>query len=205
MKIIQTEYMHSLYAKGNDSFIDMQTIHNNNNRGTIPFDLTYRVDILYPNVEVDGPNKEYLRLISEDYAGMVSEMTALNQYDYQKLILDNPTYREVSEALEAISHVERLHLDLMGELVILLGGDSRFWSMRKGTPQYWSPQYVNYTKSPRDILLENIKGEEKAIKQYQSHISRIKDPQVTALLKRIVLDEQLHLEIFKDLYTRYFG
>ncbi|MGL4738015.1 MAG: ferritin-like domain-containing protein [Cellulosilyticaceae bacterium] len=204
MKIVQTEYMHSLYAKGNDSFIDMQAIQNNT-RGGVPFDLIYRVDLPYPNVEVSGTHKEYLGLVSEDYAGVISEMTSLSQYDYQKLVLDNPTYKEISEALDAISSVERLHLDLMGELVILLGGDSRYWSIRKGTPQYWSPQYVNYTKSPRDILLENIKGEELAIKQYQSHIVKIRDPQVVALLRRIVLDEQLHLEIFKDLYTRYFG
>lgn len=204
MKRVQTEYMHSLYAKGNDTFIDMQTIFSDTRSG-MPLNLSYRVDLPYPNVEVDQPNRDYLRLISEDYAGVISEMTSVNQYDYQKLVLDNPNYREMSEAIEAVGKVEKLHLDLLGELVILLGGDSRYWSMKKSTPQYWSPQYVNYTKSPRDILLENIKGEELAIKQYQAHMAKIKDPQVVAVLKRIVLDEQLHLEIFKDLYTRYFG
>lgn len=204
MKTIQTQYMHSFYAKGNEEFIDseeMTQAHKQKGHSN----ETYKVALPYPEVGVSETNDQYLRLILEDYAGVSSEMTAVNQYDYQRLILDYPTCKEISEAIEEISKVEKLHLEMLGEIVILLGGDSRYWSIQKGNPTYWSPQYISYNKSPRDILLENIRAEEKAIKQYSQHIEKIKDREILQVLKRIVLDEQLHLEIFKDLYTRYFG
>ncbi|MGL4346419.1 MAG: ferritin-like domain-containing protein [Cellulosilyticaceae bacterium] len=208
MQKIQTQYMHSLYAKGNEEFINVSDLYMDESpvgvtkvQGT----QTYGAELPYPEIGVEEPNKAYLKLILDDYAGVNSEMTAINQYEYQRLVLDNPQFREIYETVDAISKVEKRHLEILGEMIILLGGDSRYWSIRKGTPTYWTPQYISYMRSPRDILVQNIRSEEMTIKQYEQHIAYIKDPQIVELLRRIVIDEKLHLEIYKDLYTRYYG
>lgn len=214
MKTVQTQYMHSLYAKGNEEFIKITSEENLESRkqaiGCQKAKVSvmkrhYEVDLPYPEVEVEYPSKEYLKLILEDYAGNSSEMTAINQYDYQQLILDNPKYEEIAEILEEISKVEGTHRELLGEMIIGLGGDPRYWSIKQGMTVYWSPQYVDYTKDPKQMLQNNIRSEEMAIRQYNQHISMIGDPHIKAVLRRIVLDEKLHVEIFKDLYTQYFG
>lgn len=48
-----------------------------------------------------------------------------------------------------------------------------------------------------------IAGENAAIKKYQYQASYIKDPNITALLERIILDEQLHVQIFEKMAREY--
>ena len=52
-------------------------------------------------------------------------------------------------------------------------------------------------------LLDFIAAEKAAIRKYQSQIACIEDPDIVAILKRILLDEELHVEIFTGLYETY--
>ena len=49
------------------------------------------------------------------------------------------------------------------------------------------------------MLILNMEAEQKAILQYNSLIHVIEEEDVKTILKRIVLDERLHLEIFEKL------
>lgn len=63
--------------------------------------------------------------------------------------------------------------------------------------------FVNFTIYIREMLLEDIKAETKAIENYKYHISIINDKYIVELLNRIILDEELHLRLFKELYEKY--
>jgi bacterioferritin len=48
----------------------------------------YASPLPYPEIKVMEPNKYYATLLLEDYAGMISELTAVNQYSYHSFMLN---------------------------------------------------------------------------------------------------------------------
>lgn len=52
------------------------------------------------------------------------------------------------------------------------------------------------------MLLEDIKNEEEAIRQYRKTANLIDDENIIAILNRIILDEELHIKILTNLYER---
>ena len=52
---------------------------------------------------------------------------------------------------------------------------------------------------PKKYLQQNIVGEETAILNYERTVLNLKTESVKLLLERIILDEELHIKIFKEL------
>ena len=48
-----------------------------------------------------------------------------------------------------------------------------------------------------------IQMTKEAIKQYKETISKISDENINDILKRIILDEEIHIQLFLDLYKKY--
>lgn len=67
----------------------------------------------------------------------------------------------------------------------------------------WAPGYNQYPVHFPEMMRGVIAGENAAIKKYQYQASYIKDPNITALLERIILDEQLHVQIFEKMAREY--
>lgn len=153
----------------------------------------------YPRPQVMSKNKDYARLLLEDYAGKISEETAIHLYLYQHLIL-NHSYPEISKILKSIAETEMKHLELLGETITLLGTKPIFGTIKLNNDiEYWDSDNVNYNINLRDILEINIASEMEAIKNYQRNLEVIKDPYIQKLIKRIIEDEELHIAIFKDI------
>ena len=76
------------------------------------------VDLPYPPIQVEGQNLAYANLISMDYCGSVSEMTALTQYinNENRLSCNNCS---VAKTLLGIAMSEMIHLQKLGELILL--------------------------------------------------------------------------------------
>ena len=68
---------------------------------------------------------------------------------------------------------------------------------------WWTPAYNTYHCELKLMLLEAIKGEKAAIRQYQRQAGCIQDTCICDILNRIILDEEKHVEILTDLYERY--
>jgi bacterioferritin len=160
--------------------------------------LKYKVDLPYPEVKVEKPNIEYAKILSNDYAGKVSEETAINLYSFQHFALDDEYYTKI---LKNISIVEMKHLELLGETIKLLGLEPVFMSYNKEKNGLvpWKSSYIDYKTNLEDVLKIDIEAEEKAIENYRKSISLINDKYIKKLLERIIMDEELHLNIFKDL------
>lgn len=158
-----------------------------------------RLDIPYPEIKIERQNTKYAQLLMEDYAGVISEMTAINLYTYQN-ILNKKNYSELSEMLHDISITEMRHLQILGELINLLGLYPTFQSVNNGLLCSWDSSYINYNTDIKEMLLIDIKSEEEAIAQYRLHQSIIDDKYIKEIIERIILDEQQHIKCFKMVY-----
>lgn len=158
----------------------------------------------YPIPQVEQPNLEYAYLLEQDYAGPVSEDTAIHLYLYQHMV-DEGLFPEFSEALHDIMITEMYHLELLGETIRLLGKEPRYQTTDPitGSPKYWNASYVNYTTQLKEMLTTDIISEETAIRNYEAHREIIHDKYIKELLTRIIQDEQEHLTIFKKFYQTY--
>ena len=154
----------------------------------------YHAALPYPEVQVESENIRYVQLLQDDYSGLTSEFTAISQYTYHQLILEN-TNNEIAAIFKGIALVETKHLELLGRAIIKLGGNPVFRSTYSNTGRYWYGSYVNYSNTIKKILHDNINAERVSISTYYKHIEVIHDSYIQELLKRIVMDEELHLAI----------
>lgn len=174
----------------------------------------YESPLPFPPIKVSAPNKYYAEILMEDYAGVVSEFTAISQYSYHHFV--SFANEAVAEMLENIAIVEMRHLEILAELIIKLGGVPAFRSgdiVRKASspffpgaryhPRWWNGSFVEYGRSLRSRLRLDLKSELAAIEAYQNHIKMIDDDFVNAVLERIILDEQVHVDLFKAAIEKY--
>ena len=154
----------------------------------------YKSNLPYPEIKVEKENIEYAKLLLYPYAGIVSEDTATHLYMYQSFILD----KKISDTLKNIAIVEMHHLELLAKTINLLGLKPEY----KANDIPWTTNYVNYNNNLKDILKINIESETLAIKNYNNLIEVIDDKYIKELLKRIIIDEEIHLKIFKELLNQ---
>lgn len=149
----------------------------------------------YPEIQVQGKNPYYARLLMQDYAGPAGEMTAANQYIYHHTMAEDAP--EAAAALESISIVEMMHMEKLAKAIRLLGLDPYI----KEGPEApaWSSDSIQYGLTLAERLHLDLAGEYAAIYNYEKHIRMIDDPHLKALLRRIVQDETLHAERFRQL------
>ncbi len=147
----------------------------------------------YPSVQVREKNQSYANLLSVDYCGSVSEMSAITQYinNENRLSCDKcPTAKIVL----GIAMAEMIHLQKLGELIFLLGGNIVYTAKyQNGKERMWTPQYLSISENVREMILMDIKSEKEAINQYKMHMKMIKDDCVNAVLARIIKDEEYHI------------
>lgn len=163
--------------------------------------LKYESDAPYPKPQVENKNIHYAELLLQDYAGAVSEQTAVHLYIYQSMI-GTPLIPNFNHILERIAITEMKHFKLLGETINLLGMNPMYHVVdaKDGCFVPWTASYVLDTQLIEEMLIADIEAEAKAILDYQLHICMIDDIYIKALLNRIIEDEKLHLEIFQSLY-----
>lgn len=157
----------------------------------------YASDLPYPEIEVEH-NPAESKLLMPVYSGSASELTAVLTYSFQKYV--SPKYPQIAEALEGIAITEMRHHELLGETIYALGGYPVM-----GARTYWNGSFVTYTLDPRKYLRQNIVAEETAILNYERTILNLSTDSVKMLLERIILDEEVHIKIFKQLICEHFG
>ena len=157
------------------------------------------MDLPWPEIQVRAQNQIYANLLSVDYCGATSEMSAITQYinNENRLSCGNcPLARTVL----GIAMAEMMHLQKLGELIVLLGGTIDFTvRMQNGRKMLWTPEYLILPEHTKKMIYADIEAERSAIKQYRMHIKTIQDPCVTAVLYRIIQDEEYHIMILENL------
>lgn len=166
--------------------------------------ISYRDKAPYPPVKVCGRNSEYAAAMVDNIGACSSEMSAVSLYFYNSLITKG-AFPEIAECFHGISIVEMHHLDIFGELALMLGADPRLWHCKDGKMVYWTPECNRYPDRIL-ILIENaLNGELGTIEKYKQQMEWIKDEHIAANLARIIKDEELHVELFKEMYRNVSG
>lgn len=150
---------------------------------------TYSSDLHYPTLQVEK-NLHDSKILMPVYGGVQGEITAVMTYTYQHFVAEDEALKEM---LEGVSIAEMKHVDLLGNAITALGGYPVI-----GGRAYWSGSYVNYTLDPKRFLRQNILAEENAILGYERAILNLSQDSVKNLIERIILDEEIHVKLFKE-------
>lgn len=157
------------------------------------------VDLPYPPVQVRKKNLDYANLLSIDYCGAVSEMSAITQYINNENRMSSEKC-PLAQTILGIAMAEMVHLQKLGELIFLLGGDVNFNAkQRDGKQKMWTPEYLSIPGNVRNMLMADIESEKAAIHQYRMHMKLIKDNYINAVLARIIKDEEYHIMLLQIL------
>ena len=162
--------------------------------------MKVKVELPYPEVRVEEKNPYYADLLSQDYAGGISETTAVMQYSYQHFDKFKEN-KEFAEIIAEIAEVEMKHLELLGETIKLLGKEPVYKTCEseRGDCVFWTGDNVFYKTDLKDMLNADINSEKNAIKNYEHHKMLINDKYIKEMLSRIILDEKRHVQIFEML------
>ncbi|MEZ3461116.1 MAG: rubrerythrin family protein [Lachnospiraceae bacterium] len=157
------------------------------------------MDLPYPQVRVRERNQDYAGLIGVSYCGMISELSACLQY------INNES-RMVSRGcamgkiLLGMAVAEMQHMQMLAGLIDLLGGSVCYTAKQAGgQPWMWTPQCLTLPDRPDEMLQADLEREIAVIDQYHAHIQMIRDDYVTAVLGRIVQDEQYHIMLLRSM------
>jgi bacterioferritin len=149
----------------------------------------FRVDKPYPLVDIKQPNSFYARMLMPAYSGRTSEMTSTMQYIFHKFYLNE--HPDILNAYNYIALVEYTHRNILGNIIHELGVKPIF----AVDSQYWSGEFPNYATNLVDILETDIQTEIEAIAEYERIIKNLDDESINNMLRRIILDEQVHMDI----------
>lgn len=157
------------------------------------------LELPYPPIQVQEPNHGYANMLSNDYCGSVSELSAITQYINNENRLSDEKC-SLAKTILGIAMAEMIHLQKLGELIFLLGGTVDYTAKTpNGRSKMWTPQYITIPENPREMLIADIESEEDAIHQYKRHMEMICDNAVNAVLARIIRDEEYHIIMLQAL------
>lgn len=157
------------------------------------------VDLPWPDIQVKSQNQIYANLLSADYCGATSEMSAITQYINNENRLSGRNC-PLARTILGIAMAEMMHLQKLGELIFLLGGNVDFVARHpNGKNVMWTPGYLNIPENRRKMLMADIEAERSAINQYRMHVKVISDDCVNRVLERIIKDEEYHIMILQEL------
>lgn len=165
--------------------------------------MKYKLDIPYPSIDNLETNIEYSQLILSNLGGLHSKMNTVSLYFYNHIILEEQ-WPELSEAMIQLCLVEMKHLNIFAKICYKLGADPRLWDCHQDLLEYWSPSFNVYPRQINTLLENAIIQEQNTITNYQYQMSCIDEPIIQNMLKRIILDEQLHVEIFNTFLQQYY-
>lgn len=170
---------------------------------SLAIDYSFRLSLPYPEVSFTNFDPKTIAMLSEDYAGKISELSSAAQYTYQEAYTSK--IKEISDALKGISCAEMHHLTLLRDAIYTLGGSPRYQVPTVSGEKYFTAEYIDYENLIPNLLLLDIDCEQAAIAQYSRHAASTSNDSVRRLLNRIIADERLHIAILNNLYQKYFS
>lgn len=165
---------------------------------------SYASEKPYPPLRVECPNPRYAAEMLSNVGACCSEMSAVSLYLYNSIILTDEN-KEFSQIFHKISIVEMRHLDIFAHLAHMLGADPRLWTCNGKRPCYWSPACNRYPMQLNSLITNSLQGEQDTICKYRQQAEEICDAYIVDLLNRIILDEQIHVQIFREMLGEISG
>ena len=163
----------------------------------------YTSPIPYPEIKVEKPNIHYAEILMDDYAGLISEFSAISQYIYHSYDFVSEKHKELSHMWISIAEVEMHHLNMIAQVITLLGGNPKFRGSKSTNNAPWNGTFVYYGDNICSQLKADLNSEVLAINQYKNHMELIDDKYIKAIIERIILDEKVHILYFQEALKKY--
>ena len=158
-------------------------------------------DIPYPSTENLTTDVRSGQIISFAYATLRGELTAILQYIYHSFFMANFN-KDDSDVLVSIALAEMKHLDILGESMLKLGVEPKYVQY-PNSKTFYDTSCVAQSTTPSKMIMDDIAGELNAIAEYNKMLFVLKNEDVAAIIQRIIMDEQLHVEALKQMLERY--
>ena len=151
--------------------------------------------ITYPKLQNVLKNPVYAQKLYNDFSGNLSELSTILQYTYEHI--NNDLGNTISNIILSISIVEMKHLNMIGELIKMLGLPPYYID---SSLKPWNIDSIKYdTGNVKETLQYIIYLEREAIKGYKRAIMGTRNASIQRLFNRIILDERTHIDIFTRL------
>ncbi|MFR8103651.1 MAG: manganese catalase family protein [Clostridia bacterium] len=148
----------------------------------------------FPKLQNIKKSTNYAKMLYEDFAGNLGELSAITQYVYEHIQIEN---QDISRLLLQIAIQEMKHMEVIGSLIKQLGLEPKYVNSLGET---WSAHNVRYkTGTRKETMLYNAELEKEAIMGYKKAMMHTRNQSIRATLNRIILDEEIHLKVFQDL------
>ena len=161
-----------------------------------------KADTPYPQIGAMKKNEYYAYEMLSNVGGCTSEMSAISLYVYNHLY-EEPDLKDISTIFIKIAMVEMHHLNIFGSLAVNLGADPRLWDCINNKMVYWTPSYNNYPTDYCSLIQNSLASELATIEKYKYQAMIIKEPLIVDCLNRVIVDEEIHVAIFKELLNEY--
>lgn len=164
--------------------------------------MKYASELPYPCINDLDINIQYGQIILSNLGGLHSKMNTITLFLYNHIIIED-SWKELSDAFQKIAMIEMKHLQIFSKMCYLLGVDPRLWECHNDFLEYWSPGYNVYPKHIKSMLENAIIQKQNTISSYQYQIDSIDDSIIQEMLKRILLDEEIHVQILCSYLKQY--
>lgn len=159
------------------------------------------IDEAFPSIEGLTKDAKSVSIISPAYATSKGELNAILQYFYHFFNFDKCGYDEIARTIESIAIAEMLHLEILGKMIIAMGACPVYCQNPPTAFNFYSAKYVSYSRNLKHMIEDDILAEKQAIASYKHMLCLLKNDQVKDVISRILKDECLHLEKFKEILS----
>ena len=149
----------------------------------------------YPEVIIDEPDKQEACVLQNLFGAGNSETSAVLGYIYQHYAV-SVKEPEIADIFKKIAMCEMRHHDILGTIIARLGGTPYYMNSKC---EIFDMRSVKPTKNIKEILINNIKDENDAIKDYECAKTKINNHTIIEVLNRIIADEQIHAKTLEAL------
>lgn len=156
----------------------------------------------YPSTDGLVQNQHDLKLIIDDYSGIISEFLAVTQYVYHHQRANSWLEKEIGAQLLQIAIIEMRHLNILGECILKLGGNPKYITPVNGCNRFWNANQVYYGTNLKSMIQSDKLVEEITISNYYKHAKQASQPLLSEILLRIIEDEKIHLRLFDEMLAK---
>ncbi len=156
------------------------------------------VNLPFPEIKNIKSDYRTGTLLAPSYCGAHGELSAVLSYTYQSFNFFSQEDEKTAELIKGISLAEMKHFDILGQLYCAMGIDPVFSLRPPCRSAFYSTESITFTKVPEKMLMDAIAGELIAIKEYKKVIESGVEDTVAHIISRIILDEELHLDLLKE-------
>lgn len=151
----------------------------------------------YTKILSAEPSNPVIDILADLLSGKGGELNAIHQYFFQYVMTSDI---ELKKLFKHLMMEEMKHAELLADSILAFGGIPYLCNHFN---KFFSTDFLDYSLSEKEFVLNDIKDEEFAIKSYNNAIEQVDNESLKKLLGEIRDDELSHLDELKKQLERF--